>query len=190
MGSWVDLKADDGHRLEAYVATPEGEAIGAVVVVQEIFGVNSSIRAVVDGYAREGFVAIAPALFDRLEPNLELGYGPEDVKKAFGIYATLDPNVSLVDVAAAFHYVKRAGKRTAVVGFCYGGLVSWVAARAGCKPGCAAGLLCVLLPWWDWEVCGGGAGLPGDAASRAGRRPCGEGSDRCGASGSSRGGDI
>ncbi|HEV2644939.1 MAG TPA: dienelactone hydrolase family protein [Acidobacteriaceae bacterium] len=131
MGSWVDLKADDGHRLEAYVATPEGEAIGAVVVVQEIFGVNSSIRAVVDGYAREGFVAIAPALFDRLEPNLELGYGPEDVKKAFGIYATLDPNVSLVDVAAAFHYVKRAGKRTAVVGFCYGGLVSWVAGVRG-----------------------------------------------------------
>jgi carboxymethylenebutenolidase len=131
MGDWVDLKADDGHRLSAYVATPVGEAVGAVVVVQEIFGVNESIRVVVDRYAREGFVAIAPALFDRLEPNLELGYGAADLQRAYGIYATLDPNVSLLDVGAAFHYVKRAGKATGVVGFCYGGLVSWVSAVRG-----------------------------------------------------------
>jgi carboxymethylenebutenolidase len=144
MGSWVDLKADDGHRLGAYVATPEGEATGAVVVVQEIFGVNSSIRAVVDGYAREGFVAIAPALFDRYEPNVELGYGEADMKRAFQeFYPKLDPNVSLVDVAAAFHYAKRAGKATGVVGFCYGGLVTWVSAvrgaSLGVRPDCCVG---------------------------------------------------
>jgi len=118
MGSWVDLKADDGHRLGAYVATPEGEAIGAVVVVQEIFGVNSSIRAVVDAYAGEGFVAIAPALFDRFEPNVELGYGEADMKRAFQeFYPKLDPNVSLVDVAAAFQYVKRVWWGSAMEGW-------------------------------------------------------------------------
>jgi carboxymethylenebutenolidase len=101
-------------------------------VVQEIFGVNSSIRAVVDTYAREGFVAIAPALFDRFERNVELGCGEADMKRAFQeFYPKLDPNVSLLDVAAAFQYVKRAGKATGVVGFCYGGLVSWVSAVRG-----------------------------------------------------------
>ncbi|HEV2619593.1 MAG TPA: dienelactone hydrolase family protein [Acidobacteriaceae bacterium] len=144
MGSWVDLKADDGHRLDAYVATPEGEAEGAVVVVQEIFGVNQSIRAVVETFAHEGFVAIAPALFDRYERNVELGYGEADMKRAFGeFYPKLDPNVSLVDVAAAFQYVKRAGKATGVVGFCYGGLMAWLSAvrgaSLGMRPDCCVG---------------------------------------------------
>ena len=73
MGDWVKLKADDGHELGAYVATPAGEAVGAVVVVQEIFGVNKSIRAVADGYASEGFLGIAPALFDRFERECGAG---------------------------------------------------------------------------------------------------------------------
>jgi carboxymethylenebutenolidase len=143
MGDWVKLKADDGHELGAYVATPAQEPIGAVVVIQEIFGVNPSIRGVVDAYAREGFLAIAPALFDRFERDLELGYGEADMKKAFGLYPKLDPNVSLVDIAAAFHYVKRAGKPTAVLGFCYGGLTTWLSATRGenlrMQPDCCVG---------------------------------------------------
>jgi carboxymethylenebutenolidase len=99
--------------------------------VQEIFGVNKSIREVADHYASEGFVAIAPALFDRFERNLELGYGEADMKKAFALYPKLDPNVSLLDIAAAFHHVKAAGKPTGVLGFCYGGLMSWVSAVRG-----------------------------------------------------------
>jgi carboxymethylenebutenolidase len=67
MGEWVKLQASDGNELQAYVARPEVEAIGALVLVQEIFGVNAHIRSVADGYAKDGFVVIAPALFDRFE---------------------------------------------------------------------------------------------------------------------------
>jgi carboxymethylenebutenolidase len=143
MGDWVKVKADDGHELGAYVATPASGPMGALVVIQEIFGVNKSIRGVADEYAREGFVAIAPALFDRFEPNLELGYGEEDMKKAFAIYPKLDPNVSLLDIAAAFHHVKQAGLPTGVLGFCYGGLTAWLSATRGenvrMQPDCAVG---------------------------------------------------
>ncbi len=143
MGDWVKLKADDGHELGAYVATPEKEPVGAIVVVQEIFGVNKSIRGVADQYAQEGFVAIAPALFDRFERNLELGYGEADMKKAFGLYPKLEPNVSLLDIAAAFHHVKQAGKPTGVLGFCYGGLTTWLSATRGetlrMQPDCCVG---------------------------------------------------
>lgn len=129
MGEWTKVTAEDGHELDAYVARPKGEPIGALVVVQEIFGVNPSIRDVADKYAAEGFLAVAPALFDRFEPKLELGYGEEDMKKAFGIYPQLDPNVSLLDISAAFHYAaKESGKPTGVMGFCYGGLTTWLSA--------------------------------------------------------------
>jgi carboxymethylenebutenolidase len=143
MGTRVKLKAEDGHELGVYVAAPAQEPIGALVVVQEIFGVNKSIRGVADAYASEGFLVIAPALFDRFERDLELGYGEADMKKAFGIYPKLDPNVSLLDIAAAFHYGKEAGKATGVLGFCYGGLTSWLSATRGeefkMKPDCCVG---------------------------------------------------
>jgi carboxymethylenebutenolidase len=143
MGEWIKLKADDGHELGAYVAKPAGEAIGAVVVVQEIFGVNQSIRDVADYYAGEEFLAIAPAIFDRFERNLELGYGEADTKKAFGLYPKLDPNVTLLDIAAAFHHAKQTGKATGVLGFCYGGLVAWLASTRGedykMQPDCCVG---------------------------------------------------
>jgi carboxymethylenebutenolidase len=144
MGDWVRLTAEDGHELGAYVATPSAEPVGALVVVQEIFGVNKSIRAVADHYAGEGFVAIAPALFDRFEPNVELGYGEADMQRAFGhFYPLLEPNVSLLDIAAAFHYVKQAGKPTGVLGFCYGGLTAWLSATRGedlrMQPDCCVG---------------------------------------------------
>jgi len=143
MGEWVKLEAVDGHELSGYVARPEGEAIGALVVVQEIFGVNPSIRGVVDAYAKEGFVAIAPAIFDRFERDLELGYGPEDMKKAYELYGKLNPDTQLLDIAAAFEYVKAAGKGVGVLGFCYGGLLSWLSATRGenlkMQPACTVG---------------------------------------------------
>jgi carboxymethylenebutenolidase len=143
MGEWVKLEAVDGHELSGYVARPEGEAIGALVVVQEIFGVNPSIRGVVDAYAKEGFLAIAPAIFDRYARDLELGYGPEDMKKAFGLYGQLNPETQLLDVAAAFKYVEASGKGVGVLGFCYGGLLSWLSATRGenlkMQPACTVG---------------------------------------------------
>jgi carboxymethylenebutenolidase len=126
MSEWVQVKAADGHELSAYVAKPEGEPIGALVVIQEIFGVNPSIRAVADAYAKDGFVAIAPALFDRFEKGLELGYEGDDLKKAFELYGKLSPETQLLDVAAAYEHVAGKGKGTGVIGFCYGGLLSWL----------------------------------------------------------------
>lgn len=132
MSEWVELTALDGHELSAYVAKPEGEAKGAVVVVQEIFGVNSSIQRVADHYAKHGYVGIAPALFDRFGKNIQLGYGPEDLKEAFqNYYPKLDKDNALKDIAAAFSYVKDMGKGAAVLGFCYGGLMAWLSNTRG-----------------------------------------------------------
>jgi len=143
MSEWVNLKASDGHELSAYVAKPEGEAIGALVVIQEIFGVNQSIRNVADSYAKDGFIAIAPALFDRFEKGLELTYEGDDLKKAFDLYGKLNPDTQLLDIAAAYDYLRSAGKGIGVVGFCYGGLLSWLTATRGedlkMQPSCVVG---------------------------------------------------
>jgi len=143
MGDWTELKAVDGHDFKAYVASPAGEPIGSLIVIQEIFGVNPSIRAVADSYAEDGFLAIAPAIFDRYERNLELGYGGDDMKKAFELYGQLDPDTQLKDIAAAFEFLQKAGKGIGVVGFCYGGLLSWLSATRGedlkMRPDCVIG---------------------------------------------------
>jgi carboxymethylenebutenolidase len=143
MSESVRLKAKDGHEFGAYLARPTGEPRGGVVVLQEIFGVNKSIRAVADWLAGEGYVAIAPALFDRFERDLELGYDDAGMKKAFSLYPQLDPDTCLLDVAAAFQSVGHAGKGTAALGFCFGGLLAWLSATRGpangFTPACAVG---------------------------------------------------
>ena len=144
MGSFTTLKAADGHELQAYVALPEGAVTGGLVVVQEIFGVNQSIRDVADSYAKEGFVAVAPAIFDRYERGVELGYEDADMKKAFELYGKLNPETVLLDVAAAYEEARaKSGKDVAVMGFCYGGLTSWLSATRGetfeMQPACTIG---------------------------------------------------
>ena len=143
MGQILELKANDGHFLNAYVATPEGEPIGALVVVQEIFGVNSHIRSIADGYAKDGFLAIAPALFDRIEKGVELTYTGDDMKKAYDFYGKLDPKTALLDVAAAFTKAEESGKDVGVIGYCYGGFMSWLSATRGetakMRPACVVG---------------------------------------------------
>ena len=143
MSEWIKLKASDGHELSAYVAQPKGEAIGALVLVQEIFGINSHIRAVADGYANEGFLVVAPAIFDRFERGIELMYGPEDMKRAFELYPRLKPDETLLDIAAAYEWAKKSGKGVGVIGFCYGGLISWLSATRGenlkMQPSCCVG---------------------------------------------------
>ena len=128
MRNWIQVDAADGHELSAYVAQPEGQPIGALIVVQEIFGVNPSIRSVADAYARDGFLAIAPALFDRFERGLELAYEGDDLKRAFDLYGQLKPETQLLDIVAAYDHVKGTGKGTSVMGFCYGGLLAWLSA--------------------------------------------------------------
>ncbi len=143
MGENVQLQAKDGVRLSAYVARPQATVKGGLVVVQEIFGVNGHIRSVVDSYADEGYVTIAPALFDRIEPRVELGYVGEDTQKAFALYGRLDPATAILDVAAAFQHVQGEGAGAGVIGFCYGGLMAWLSAtrgpEVGFAPKCTAG---------------------------------------------------
>jgi carboxymethylenebutenolidase len=144
MGAFTTLKAGDGHELSAYVALPEGAAVGGLVLVQEIFGVNAHIRGVADGYAKDGFVVVAPALFDRYEKGVELKYDGADMQKAYELYGKLDPATVLLDVAAAFDEAKaQSGKDVAVVGYCYGGFTSWITATRGetvkVQPACAVG---------------------------------------------------
>ena len=131
MSEWVKVKASDGNELSVYVAHPHGEPIGAIVVVQEIYGVNKSIQAVADSYAKDGFFAVAPAIFDRIERDVNLGYGEADQKKAMSLYPRLNPDDSLKDIAAAFKYAKGIVDSVGVLGFCYGGLVSWITAVRG-----------------------------------------------------------
>jgi carboxymethylenebutenolidase len=127
MGQAIELTAADGHRLGAWLATPQGKPRGALVVVQEIFGVNSHIRSVADGYAADGYLAIAPALFDRAERGVELGYTPEDQKRGFALKAASADDKALLDIAAALAHVQHAG-RAGIVGYCWGGTLTWLSA--------------------------------------------------------------
>jgi carboxymethylenebutenolidase len=129
------LHAADGHRLAAYRATPEGKPRGALVVLQEIFGVNSHIRSVADGYARNGWLAIAPALFDRVERGIEIGYTPADIERGRTLKGAVSNDSALLDIGAAVDAVKSAG-RVGVIGYCWGGTLAWLAACR--QPGLAA----------------------------------------------------
>ena len=133
MGSFIDLSAADGFKLPAYLAAPAGQPKGAVVVLQEIFGVNSHIRAVADGYAAAGYLAIAPANFHRVQAGVELGYTEPDFGQGVGLKAAVEalpaPGV-LQDIQAAIDHVRQAtGGKVGIVGYCWGGLLSW---RAAC----------------------------------------------------------
>ncbi len=129
MGKTIELTAEDGARLSAYVGEPTGPTAGAVVIVQEIFGVNSHIRRVVDDFAANGFLAIAPALFDRVEKGVELDYSPESIEAGIAITAKIRYDPALKDVAAAMAWAdRRLPGRVGVVGYCFGGTLAWLAA--------------------------------------------------------------
>lgn len=127
MGQFIDLTASDGHKLKAYRADPAGAPKGALVVIQEIFGVNHHMRGVADGYAKDGYAVIAPALFDRVTPGVELGYQPDDIAKGREIRTKITYDQVLADVSAAAAVMKGKGK-LGIIGYCWGGSVIWVAA--------------------------------------------------------------
>jgi carboxymethylenebutenolidase len=127
MAEWIELKAADGHALKAWRAAPSGKPKGAIVVVMEIFGVNHHIRDVAERFAREGYLAIAPAMFDRYSRDFDVGYGPDDMAKAFAIYPKIDMANAILDIEAARAAVASAGK-TGVVGYCFGGTAAWLSA--------------------------------------------------------------
>ncbi|MCX7228965.1 MAG: dienelactone hydrolase family protein [Burkholderiales bacterium] len=124
----VMLQAIDGREVRAFVARPEGDPKGCVVVAQEIFGVNDHIRWVIaEQYARAGYLAVAPAFFDRIEPDVELGYTPEGTARGRTLVDALGLDAPLRDIRAAALQVGQ-GLPTGVVGYCWGGTVAYLAA--------------------------------------------------------------
>ena len=146
MGSMIELQAADGHKLAAYRADPQGKSRGAVVVIQEIFGVNSHIKGIADGYAQDGWLAIAPAMFDRAQRGYDTGYSQPEIQSGIAVMQKLDWKQTMLDVEAAVAEAKKAGK-VGIVGYCWGGTVCWVAAAR------LSGLTC-SAPYY-------GGGMPG-----------------------------
>ena len=133
MGQFTNLQAADGFTLPAYVAEPDGKPRAAIVVLQEIFGVNSHIRAVADRFAAEGYLAVAPATFERVKPGVELGYLDTDMAAGFELKTAVDalPGAGvLLDIQAAIDHAARlsGGGKVGIVGLCWGGLLAWKAA--------------------------------------------------------------
>lgn len=126
-GETIRLTAADGHECDAYLARPAGAPTAGLVVVQEIFGVNGHIRGVVDGFAADGYLTIAPALFDRTERGVALGYGEDDVTRGRALRSEIPWDKVTLDMAAAADAVREAG-RVVTVGYCWGGSVAWLAA--------------------------------------------------------------
>ena len=138
MGTMIELKAADGHTFGAYRCEPAGKSRGGLVVVQEIFGVNSHIRAVADSYAADGYLVIAPAIFDRVKRSYETGYTQPDIEAGGAVMQALKWENTLADIAAAIDSAKTAGK-VGIVGYCFGGAAAWMATarlsgRAGGVP--------------------------------------------------------
>ncbi len=128
MGRQIELKANDGFTFGAWESLPVGKPKGADVVIQEIFGVNIHIREVTDGYAAAGYAAIAPQIFDRVDRNIELGYTQEDMGAGIRIaFQQLNRDQALGDVQAAIDHIGTHGK-VGVVGYCFGGLLTWLSA--------------------------------------------------------------
>lgn len=122
MGNTIDLKAADGHALSAYIAGP-AHATKGIVVIQEIFGVNHHMRDMADRFAALGYAVVAPALFDRVERGIELGYTQADIDQGRAYRMKLTDAQVMADVAAAAAHL--SGKKLGIVGYCFGGTVAW-----------------------------------------------------------------
>ncbi|MDB5869530.1 MAG: Carboxymethylenebutenolidase [Polaromonas sp.] len=132
MGQFTSLTAADGFTASAYVAQPAGKPRGAIVVLQEIFGVNSHIQSVADRFAAEGYLAVAPATFDRVKTGVELGYDEAGMKAGFELKTAVDalPGAGVLqDIQAAIdHAAQASGGKVGIIGFCWGGLLTWKSA--------------------------------------------------------------
>jgi carboxymethylenebutenolidase len=156
MGTFIDLQAADGFDFPAYVASPAGKPKAGIVVLQEIFGVNSHIRSVADGYAAQGYLAVAPATFHRVKPGVDIGYTPDDITAGSALKAAVEalpaPGV-MQDIQAAISHARQAGK-VGIVGYCWGGLLTWRAA-------CMLQGLSAAVPYY-----GGGMTTPAEIARK------------------------
>ncbi|MDP3254345.1 MAG: dienelactone hydrolase family protein [Hydrogenophaga sp.] len=158
MGQTINLKSADGFTFPAYIAEPSGKPRGGLVVLQEIFGVNSHIRSVADGYAADGYFVVAPATFHRAKAGVDLGYTEADMNAGFALKTAVEelpaPGV-MPDIQAAIDHAAQGGK-VGIVGYCWGGLLTWRAA-------CALKGLSAAVPYY-----GGGMTTPEEAARQPG----------------------
>jgi carboxymethylenebutenolidase len=156
MGTFIDLQAADGFDFPAYVASPAGKPKAGIVVLQEIFGVNSHIRSVADGYAAQGYLAVAPANFHRVKPGVDIGYAPDDMTAGSALKAAVEalpaPGV-MQDIQAAISHARQAGK-VGIVGYCWGGLLTW-------RSACMLQGLSAAVPYY-----GGGMTTPAEIARK------------------------
>jgi len=127
MGEFTTLMARDGHEFNAWLTAPTGPARGAVVIGQEIFGVNRHIRAMADDYAAAGYVTIAPCLYDRVRRGIELGYSEPETQEGRGYRLKIPQDKTALDLTASINVIKHAG-RVAFVGYCWGGTLAYIAA--------------------------------------------------------------
>lgn len=127
MGEFTTLMARDGHEFNAWLAAPAAPTRGAVVIAQEIFGVNRHIRAVADGYAAAGYITIAPCLFDRVRRGIELGYSETETGEGRGYRLQIPKEKTLLDLTASINVIKHAG-RVAMIGYCWGGTLAYLSA--------------------------------------------------------------
>lgn len=160
MGQFVELQSADGFTFPAYVAQPAGTPRGGLVVLQEIFGVNSHIRSVADGYAAEGYFVVAPSTFHRVKAGVDLGYTETDMGEGFGLKTAVEalpePGV-MPDIQAAIDHAAQAGK-VGILGYCWGGLLTW-------RSACLLRGLSAAVPYY-------GGGMTGEAdATRQPRVP-------------------
>ncbi|MEM7422647.1 MAG: dienelactone hydrolase family protein [Pseudomonadota bacterium] len=149
MGNSIELTAADGHTLSAWRA---GDGPG-LVVIQEIFGVNGHIRNTVDRFADLGFSALAPALFDRIAPGLELGYGPEDIARGRDLRGQVPNEAALHDIRAAVDLLAGEWRPVAIVGYCWGGSLAW---RSACEIDGLAAAVC----YYGGEIAQSAASVP------------------------------
>jgi carboxymethylenebutenolidase len=156
MGQFTELRSSDGFTFPAYVAQPAGKPKAGIVVLQEIFGVNSHIRSVADGYAAEGYLAVAPSTFHRVKPGVDIGYTEDDMKAGSALKAAVEglpaPGV-MPDIQAAIDRASQAGK-VGIVGYCWGGLLTW-------RSACLLDGLSAAAPYY-----GGGMTTPAEIARK------------------------
>ena len=145
MGELTTIMARDGHEFQAWLVAAPARPRGALVVIQEIFGINAHIRSVTDGFAAAGYTAIAPSLFDRVRRGIELGYSDEKQQEGAGYAKQIAPETALKDIAAATAVVRHSG-RTGAVGYCWGGRLAWLAA-------CELPLACAVIYYGKVADC-------------------------------------
>ena len=139
MGVTITLTAEDGQRLAGYRAAPPSAPRAGLVIVQEIFGVNSHIKKVCDGFAADGYVALAPAIFERVEPGFAIGYSPEDIERGRAVRMKIPLDDMVKDVRAAVKALAAEKLPVGVVGYCLGGTLAWLAATRVDGVACAVG---------------------------------------------------